>query len=175
MPHYLFHLVSREAQVPDSDGIDLADAWAARREALLMANELVKPGAPAQRAKWKGWSLQVVDERGSEVLFVPLNAMIADIRAAGQSELLSAPGDGAHGVHGVHGVHERPDHQRDRTCVDAYRTTLRLAAEAIRQVERCRQLQRAVVTEIKSARETARLSAELMERGRTLPAGSLPR
>jgi hypothetical protein len=50
-----------------------------------------------------------------------------------------------------------------------------LAAEAIRHAEHCRQLHRAVVTQIEFAKQTARLSAELIKRSRTLPDRALPR
>jgi len=159
MPHYLFHLVSPEAQVPDDDGIDLADTWAARREALLIADELLKPGSPAQLRKWRGWSLQVVEERGGQVLFVPIVDLVAGTDDDAER---SGPGRAARDGTGGHSS-------------GTFRTTLRLAAEAVRQIEQCRQLKRAVGTQIELARETVRLSAELIERGRTLAIGNPPR
>src|SRR5882757_8744488 len=100
MPRYLFHLVSDCARVPDREGTDLVDVGAARREAFLVAGELVKPGLPAQHRKWGGWSLQLIDEQGGEVLNLPVGELAARGHGAVPDQRMSAPiADRAPGEH----------------------------------------------------------------------------
>ncbi|HEU5272346.1 MAG TPA: hypothetical protein VFU97_01690 [Xanthobacteraceae bacterium] len=169
MPRYHFHLVSDHVRVPDCEGVVLSDTWAARREAFLVADELLKPGSPQQHRKWNGWSVQVVDQFGSEVLFVSVGGVAAGTQREAEAQRASPAlpafevrnGDASPAQAGRHGRHanETFDHTR------------RLAEEVKAHLERCKQLQRAVARQIQAARETARLSAQLIEQARTLPAG----
>jgi hypothetical protein len=167
MPRYLFHLVSDCARVPDREGTDLADAGAACREAFLVAGELVKPGLPAQHRKWHGWSLQLIDQQGAEVLNMPVGELVAGRgHAAAPDRRMSAPtADRAPGEHATSdGVAKSAGGIR----TDVIMHTRRLIAEALRQVERCHRVHRAVSAEIELARQTARLSAQLIEQSSAL-------
>lgn len=159
MPRFHFHLVSECARVLDSEGIVLADDWSARREAVLVAHELVKPGSAAQHRKWQGWSVQVVDGRNSEVMFVPVVELLGARSPARRGDNRDPAPD-------------RTNRVQRRARTEAYSDNIRLAAEAIRHVERCRQLKRSIDTQIELARETARLSAQLLEQWRSLPGAS---
>jgi hypothetical protein len=162
MPRYLFHLVSDCARVPDREGTDLADVGAARREAFLVAGELVKPGLPAQHRKWDGWSLHLIDQQGGEVLNMPVGKLAAGRgpAAASDERTSGAPGENA--------ASDRVARSRGGIRTDVMMHTRRLIAEALRQVERCHRLHRAVSAEIELARQTARLSAQLVDQSNTL-------
>ena len=169
MPRYLFHLVSDCARVPDREGTDLADAGAARREAFLVAGELVKPGLPAQHRKWDGWSLQLVDEQGGEILNMPVGELAARRGpAVAPDQRMSAPI--ADRAPGETAASDRVARSGGGIRTDAMMHTRRLIAEARRQVERCHRLHRAVSAEIELARQTARLSAQLVEQSSSLSA-----
>jgi len=150
MPRYRFNLMSARAHVPDRDGTVLANASAAREEALFVASELVKPGQGRQQRKWNGWSIQVTDDQGGEVTRMPIGEWAAEVsRAAASADKVAAPvGSGA--------------------ITDLISETQRLKAEATRNMERCLQLRRAVTAEIDLARKTAKLSSELLTNSRRL-------
>lgn len=170
MPRYHFHLVSDCARVPDCDGVDLADAWAAQREAFLVVDELVKPGSSAQHRKWTGWSVQVVDDRGDEVLFVPVGGLTAgrDAERNGARSVPAAERTGARNA--APGGGDRV-HRRRRA--DAYGgDNLHRTTDAMWRDEQCKELRRALAMQIDAARETARLSVKLIEQARTLPVAS---
>ncbi|HUI97572.1 MAG TPA: hypothetical protein VLX44_17585 [Xanthobacteraceae bacterium] len=180
MPRYLFNLVSDRAEVRDHDGVDLADPWSARREAFLIADDLIRPGAPIQLRKWRGWSVQVVDERGGEVLRVPIGDLRPDTRDAAPGRPMSA---GV--VDRVAISHAAPD-PVDRLTSDFYARLSaeaqhlaaqrhQLAAQRLRQGADCTRLRRAIRLEIERAQETARLSAQLIAQCRDLPVGPLLR
>ena len=170
MPRYHFHLVSNHVRVPDCEGVILSDAWAARREAFLVADELLKPGSSAQHRKWNGWSVQVVDQFDREVLLVSVGGMVA---GAGQE----AEAERAGGSAPTEQVRERDGppvqggRRNGRRSNEVFGHTKRLAEEARAQLEQCRQLQQAIIRQIQAARETARLSVQLIEQARTLPVG----
>jgi hypothetical protein len=158
MPRYHFHLVSNCAQVLDREGVRLADPWAAQREAFLVAEELVKPGLPAQHRKWHGWSVQVVDEQGGEVLFVPVVELLAAPWAGRRDKRASTPGWSTD--------------DRDRTDGIAHIESRRMTVQAEQHAQRCKQLQRAITAQIELAKESARRSAQLVEQWRTLAAAN---
>lgn len=162
MPRYHFHLVSDYARVPDCDGVVLSDAWAARREAFLVADELLKPGSPEQQRKWNGWSVQVIDQSGTEVLFVSVAGVVACAEREAEARRTVRDQDGSLAP---------VDRRHGRLHNEIFDHTERLAAEVRAHLERCKQLQRAVARQIQAARETARLSAQLIEQARTLPVG----
>lgn len=68
MPFYFFHLSDGKDMLSDEDGIELADAQAAREEAFATARDLARPKTGADRGRWTGWSIHVVDEMGWELL-----------------------------------------------------------------------------------------------------------
>ncbi len=171
MPRFHFHLVSDCALIPDSEGVVLADPGAARREALLVAEELVKPGLPAQHRKWRGWSVQVADDCGREVLLVPVVELLGAVAQRTEPARKTPAYVGAHTSH-RDGAPGNTARSTGGTGKEHYARTLHLTAEAIRHVERCRQLQQAIAKEVELARETARLSARLVEQWRMLPAGT---
>ena len=99
--------------------------------------------------------MQVVDGRNSEIMFVP----VVELLGAG-----TAARGGSHDP-----AADRAGRVQRRARTQAYNDNIRLTAEAIRHVERCRQLKQSIDTQIELARETARLSAELLEQWRNLP------
>lgn len=169
MPRYHFHLVSDHVRVPDCDGVVLSDTWAARREAFLVADELLKPGSAQQHRKWNGWSVQVIDQFGSEVLFVSVAGVAAGREREADAER-AGPALPAFEVRDRDGSPAQAG-RNDRHANEIVDHTRRLAEEVKAHLERCKQLQRAVARQIQAARETARLSAQLIEQARTLPAG----
>jgi hypothetical protein len=66
MPRYYFHLKS-EVPSEDEDGIDLADAAAARAEATRFARELANVHRTLREAPANG-EIIVTDELGEEIL-----------------------------------------------------------------------------------------------------------
>lgn len=169
MPRYHFHLISDHVRVPDCEGVALSDTWAARREAFLVADELLKPGSPEQHRKWNGWSVQVVDQFGREILFVSVAGMAARKGREADSERAD-PALPAYEGRDHDGSPPRADgHGRGHN--EVFDHTRRLAAEVKAHLEHCKQLQRAVARQIQAARETARLSAQLIEQARALPVG----
>jgi len=149
MPHYRFNLVSDCARLPAREGIDLVDVQAARREAILIASELVKPGLPAQQRKWKGWTLQVADEQG-EILSVSFAEFFA----------------GAERLAPLERIEIRAAERRTALTSE----TLRLTADAMRHVERFEHLRRELSAAIERARSTVGFSARLIEESRSLTA-----
>jgi hypothetical protein len=70
MPLYFFHLSFGDRTVPDDEGVELPNRFAAREEALAVIRDLSNPelgGNP----RWASWFLQVVDE-GGEFLRMPI-------------------------------------------------------------------------------------------------------
>jgi hypothetical protein len=76
MPRYFFNMVEGDARdlVRDSDGVVLADPSAARKEAAGLARDIVRHGI---RGRIQTWKIVVTDERGEQILIVPLSEMSA--------------------------------------------------------------------------------------------------
>jgi uncharacterized protein DUF6894 len=71
MPLYFFHLSNSEEILPDEDGIELADAQAAREEAITAACELTDADS-GDRERWSGWWINVADATGGHLLKVDI-------------------------------------------------------------------------------------------------------
>jgi hypothetical protein len=64
-PRYFFHLTFGQRVVPDEDGVELPNRWAARDEALAVVRDLAKPEVGGSSRRWASWFLEVADEEGS--------------------------------------------------------------------------------------------------------------
>ena len=71
MPLYFFHLSFGDRSVPDDEGVELPNRWAAREEALAVIRDLSNPEVAGNPRRWARWFLQVADE-GGEVLRMPI-------------------------------------------------------------------------------------------------------
>jgi hypothetical protein len=74
MPRFFFTFRDAGHELPDAGGIVCADAYAARREALLVVGDLLDKRSRALPDEWKGWSLAVRDVMGRLVLDLPFTA-----------------------------------------------------------------------------------------------------
>jgi hypothetical protein len=71
MPLYFFHLSFGDRTVPDDEGVELPNRFAAREEALAVIRDLSNPELGGNPRRWASWFLQVVDE-GGEFLRMPI-------------------------------------------------------------------------------------------------------
>jgi hypothetical protein len=65
-PRYFFHLTFGQRVVPDEDGVELPNRWAARDEALAVVRDLAKPEVGGSSRRWASWFLEVADEPATE-------------------------------------------------------------------------------------------------------------
>ena len=74
MPRYFFNIQDGR-DIPDTEGIVLADADAARVEAVAALGDLIKGRA---KTFWKSgdWQIQVTDEQGASVCDVYLSGTV---------------------------------------------------------------------------------------------------
>jgi hypothetical protein len=71
MPLYFFHLSFGDRTVPDDEGVELPNRFAAREEALAVIRDLSNPEIAGNPRRWASWLLQVADE-GGEFLRMPI-------------------------------------------------------------------------------------------------------
>jgi hypothetical protein len=64
MPRFFFHLRHARKSLLDCDGMVLADAAAARQEAVLAVQDFFQPATGRVPPDWEDWSVDVRDERG---------------------------------------------------------------------------------------------------------------
>jgi hypothetical protein len=64
MPRFFFHLRNARKSLLDCDGMMLADAAAARREAVSAVRDFFQPATGRVPPDWEHWSFDVRDERG---------------------------------------------------------------------------------------------------------------
>ncbi len=77
MPHFYFHLQHGQSRLEDRSGVSLPDAEAAWYQAYRSARDLLTADG-RDRRQWGGHSVQVEDERGSQIWIVPI-AEIAEL------------------------------------------------------------------------------------------------
>jgi hypothetical protein len=65
MPLYYFHLSFGDRTVPDDEGVELPNRFAARAEALAVIRDLSNPEVAGSPRRWASWFLQVADKNGS--------------------------------------------------------------------------------------------------------------
>jgi hypothetical protein len=65
MPRYFFHFRCGQRIVSDSGAVVLADATAAREEAIGVARDFMRDRADRADRRWKAWSIDVVDQVGA--------------------------------------------------------------------------------------------------------------
>ncbi|MGH1591351.1 DUF6894 family protein [Methylobacterium phyllosphaerae] len=72
MPRYFFHIDRKQRHV-DTDGVELVDLEAARKEALRIIGELMVGNAMGDI--WSGgeWAMTVADETGRELFSIRLS------------------------------------------------------------------------------------------------------
>ena len=68
-----FHLVSAHEVIRDREGVEVADLYEARAQAVRAIRELRQEDASAAR-DWSGWTLTVADESGAVVFSLDLDA-----------------------------------------------------------------------------------------------------
>ena len=75
MPSYFFHVNGRASATPVTDGLDLADAAAARREAARVAAALL---VDEPDAVWvdRHWEVEVQDRQGGLVGVMSISATV---------------------------------------------------------------------------------------------------
>jgi hypothetical protein len=71
MPHYYFHFTDGKRVCSDTNGLNLLDDEAARKEAKLVACDLWND--PADRRDWGQWTIEVADEDGRHVISFPID------------------------------------------------------------------------------------------------------
>ena len=71
MPLYFFYLSFGDRTVPDDEGVELPNRFAAREEALAVIRDLADPEVAGNPRRGASWLLQVADE-GGEVLRMPI-------------------------------------------------------------------------------------------------------
>jgi hypothetical protein len=64
MPLYFFHLSFGDRTVPDDEGVELPNRFAAREEALAVIRDLADPEVAGNPRRWASWFLQVADQEG---------------------------------------------------------------------------------------------------------------
>ncbi|HEY8382012.1 MAG TPA: hypothetical protein VIL09_07685 [Microvirga sp.] len=88
MPRYFFHLYSPMGMSRDEAGLVLPDAAEAVREGLkagaLILTTKQSEGSDSSDPSWRGWQIEVFQEDGTPVFFLPLANLIN--RKARQSE-----------------------------------------------------------------------------------------
>ncbi|MGP0093271.1 MAG: DUF6894 family protein [Xanthobacteraceae bacterium] len=65
MPRYFFHFRCGQRIVSDSGAVVLADATAAREEAIGVARDFMRDRADRSDPRWRAWSIDVVDQVGA--------------------------------------------------------------------------------------------------------------
>jgi hypothetical protein len=71
MPRYFFHLRSASKRLQDCQGLMLRGQEGACQEARETVQDFFQPSAGRVAPDWAGWSMEVCDERGRCVLFMP--------------------------------------------------------------------------------------------------------
>ncbi|MGY2047941.1 DUF6894 family protein [Methylobacterium sp. JK268] len=72
MPRYFFHIDEGRHHI-DTDGVELADLEAARREALKVIGELMIDNAVGEIWSGREWLMRVADDTGQELFTVRLS------------------------------------------------------------------------------------------------------
>ena len=88
MPRYHFHFTNGERVCSDTDGLDLPNDEAARKEAELEAYDLLNdPG----EGDWSRWTIWVTDEKARHVTSVPIASRSTVVRiVAGLEQWLTS-------------------------------------------------------------------------------------
>jgi len=71
MPRYFFHLRSANKRLQDCQGLMLPGQEAACQEARETVQDFFQPSTGRVAPDWAGWSMEVCDERGRCILFMP--------------------------------------------------------------------------------------------------------
>jgi hypothetical protein len=72
MPRYFFPATDGVRVIPDQGGTTLPDAFAAHREALSIAADLLAPSEGEPEQDWTDWRILVLDESGHIIWEVPV-------------------------------------------------------------------------------------------------------
>jgi len=71
VPRFFFHLRRDHRTLADCEGIVVANADAAHRQALATLRDFVQPSTGRVPPEWEGWLMQIADERGRCVFSIP--------------------------------------------------------------------------------------------------------
>jgi hypothetical protein len=71
MPRFFFHLRCAHKTLADCEGIVVANADAAYRQALATLRDFVQPSTGRVPPEWDGWLMQIADERGRCLFSIP--------------------------------------------------------------------------------------------------------
>lgn len=74
MARFVFSFLDAGRALPENEGIEFPDAYAARREALRVIRDLLDKRSGALPAEWKAWSVVIRDSDGVTVLELPFAA-----------------------------------------------------------------------------------------------------
>ena len=86
VPRFFFHLRRDHRTLADCEGIVVASADAAHRQALATLRDFVQPSTGRVPLEWEGWLMQIADERGRCLFSIPF-AEAPELAAAEAAEL----------------------------------------------------------------------------------------
>ncbi len=166
MSRYFFNFRLGNQTLIDDQGRELLDLEAAHEEALATARDLMKPAGARNQNRWIGCSIQVLDEQGEPVLQIPLAKSGVDSVAARRFQ---APGSREIEDDDV-GPRMAPESDLSlgaRATTDGLGHQLLLVRRRTAElIERCRDLQGALVAEVLVARDRIKRARELVSRAR---------
>ncbi len=76
MPRFFFTFRDADQMLPDPEGIEFADSFAARREAVLIVGDLLDKRSGTLPDEWKDWSLTIRDAAGRLIFDLPFAAAV---------------------------------------------------------------------------------------------------
>jgi len=156
MPRYFFHLRRADKTLADCEGILVANADAAHRQALATLRDFVQPSTGRVPAEWDGWLMQIADERGRCLFSIPF-AEAPDLAAREQPP----PRDGHPSSRVVYLDIERA--RREFSSVES---------EVRRHIHRAAMLVNRTHSETKSLHAMLRATAEVRQQSQELLARS---
>jgi hypothetical protein len=72
MPRFYFNFVDGQEKIDDQEGMELPDEAAARKQAMYAVLDAQKTRFALPR-NWVGWSVEVMDDRGNQILLIPIS------------------------------------------------------------------------------------------------------
>ena len=88
MSRFFFSFRHTDRILSDHEGVEFPDAYAARREALLVVRDLLDKRTGALPPEWRGWALTIRDENSRLVLDLPFAAALKLANALGSASAL---------------------------------------------------------------------------------------